>query len=300
MIRTLAETNGTGAGRRLGHTCPVTALLEVGADVAWTDGDAASAARAGMRPGAGRLGELVEWLASTQGRFPVTMPGRVRCIVIGSVDERVAERAAAMGVGIREVSAAGEPGAAFSSGASVTDDEVEAGADLFVLVANDPGLAPAVAVGVFAGAEPVALLPRGAQALDTQAWIERAGRLREARRRAAELRNRPEALLAELGSPVLATAAGVALRAAARRTPLVLDGATALAAALLCIDLQSLAAQWWRIADTSDDPVHAVAAQELGTRPVLELGTDLGDGTAGLLAVTVLRAAITTSGAADE
>jgi NaMN:DMB phosphoribosyltransferase len=58
--------------------------------------------------------------------------------------------------------------------------------------------------------------------------------------------------------------------------------------------------RWWRVADTAADPVHARAVAELADRPVLDLGTTLDDGTAGLLAYAVLRAAALTLGAAGE
>jgi nicotinate-nucleotide--dimethylbenzimidazole phosphoribosyltransferase len=146
-------------------------------------------------------------------------------------------------------------------------------------------------MAILTDAEPVALLPRGAEAVDTSSWIARAVELRDERRRIRPLRSRPDELMAALGSPVLAAAAGIALRAASRRTPVVLDGTAAVVAGLLCVDLQSRARRWWQVADTSSDPVHARAVEEFGQRPVLDLATGSGSGLAGLLAVTVLRAA---------
>ena len=42
------------------------------------------------------------------------------------------------------------------------------------------------------------------------------------------------------------------------------------------------------------EPAHELALTKLGQRSVLDLGIGLGDGTAGLLAALVLRAAIST------
>jgi NaMN:DMB phosphoribosyltransferase len=39
--------------------------------------------------------------------------------------------------------------------------------------------------------------------------------------------------------------------------------------------------------------VHARAVEQLALRPLLALGTGRGDGTAGVLAVAILRAAVT-------
>ncbi|MDT4911032.1 MAG: nicotinate-nucleotide--dimethylbenzimidazole phosphoribosyltransferase [Pseudonocardiales bacterium] len=276
-------------------------LLELGVDVDWTDADAAAAARARARAGSGRLADLVEWLAATEGRFPPSLPSRARCIVVGSVEDSVAELADSLQIGVRGIDVPADPTAAFTAGTTAADDEVDAGADLVVLAADDATNASAVAVGLLTGAEPVALLPRGAAAVDTRAWVVRAEDLRDARRRVAPLRSRPDEFLMALESPMFAAAVGFVLRAAGRRTPLILDGTGAVAAALFCFDIQTRVARWWQFADTSTDRIHQRVVDELTVRPLLDLGTSRGDGTAGLLAVAVLRAAATTSGAgADE
>jgi nicotinate-nucleotide--dimethylbenzimidazole phosphoribosyltransferase len=114
------------------------------------------------------------------------------------------------------------------------------------------------------------------------------------------VRGRPDELITALGSPTLAVLTGLALRAAARRTATVLDGTAATAAALLGQDVQARAVRWWQLADRSPDAVHTRAAEELGRRPLLDLNTELDDGTAGLLALAMLRAALGTAGAADD
>jgi nicotinate-nucleotide--dimethylbenzimidazole phosphoribosyltransferase len=268
------------------------ALLDVGAAVDWPDADAAAAARAAGRPQAGRLAELAEWLAAAQGHFPPHPLHRVCCVVAGEPTARVAELAAATGVTLRPVTPPDEPVAAFATGTALADDAAETNTDLLVLAGTDEIVAPAVAVALLTGAEPVALLPRGAAAVDSAAWMARAERLRDGRRRAAADRSRPDRLLAALGSPAMALLAGLALRAAARRTPAVLDGPAALAAALLGADVQARAVRWWQVADSAGDPVSVRALDQLAATPLLALGT-AGDGTAGLLAVAVLRAAVT-------
>jgi nicotinate-nucleotide--dimethylbenzimidazole phosphoribosyltransferase len=270
----------------------VTALLELGADVVSTDADAAAAARVRATPGSGRLAELAGWLAATQGEAPPHGPARARCVVVGSITARLATLADATGVGVRPLEPPADSPSAFAAGAALADEEADAGTDLLVVAAHDPGIAPAVTVGVLAGAEPVALLPRGAAAVDTDAWIARADQLRDARRRTIGLRRRPDELLAALDAPRLAAAVGCVLRAAGRRTAVVLDGTAAVAAALLCVDSQPRAAEWFQVADSSDDPVHRRAVEQLRARPLLDLGTSSGDGTAGVLAVALLRAAV--------
>lgn len=266
-------------------------LVEIGADVPWTDIDAVAAARDHPLSGAGRLGDLVEWLAATQGTWPPHAPARARLLILGQAGEPVAAIADSVGASIRNVNVPADIADAFAAGVAAADSEVEAGAELIVLADPDISAAAGVVVGLVTGTEPVALLPRGAEAVDTATWIARAEHLRDTRRRVGSLRNRPDELLAASGGPALATSAGIVMRSSARRTPLVLDGTSAVAAALLCYDVQALIGRWLWIADASPDPVHTRATAELGQQPLLELGTQRGDGIAGLLCLALLRAA---------
>jgi nicotinate-nucleotide--dimethylbenzimidazole phosphoribosyltransferase len=265
----------------------VTALLELGAGIGWTDAEAANAAREHVDGRSGRLGELFEWLCATQGHFPARPLRRPRCLLLAPASDAVLARAADLGVGVREL----DISAGLSAGTGVADEEIDAGADLLVVAGGDDTAASATLVGLLTGAEPVALLPRGVEAIDASAWIRRAAELRDTRNRLAALRTRPDALLAAAGNPAIGAAAGLILQAAARRTAVVLDGLAPLAAALLCLDIQSRASQWWQVADTSGDRAHRRAVEKLELRPLLDLGTRTGDGAAGLLAVAVLQTA---------
>lgn len=271
----------------------MTALLEVGAGVGWPNVDAAAEARRlPTRPG--RFAELVEWLAAVQGRFPPEMPRRGRGVLLGPISTAVAELGRRYDVGLRSCDLDADVTKSFAQGVDAADREIDEGADLLVLAGRDDTSAPAVLISVLSGAEPVALLPRGADAVDTERWVAAAEALRDGRREVAQLRNRPDELLAALGSPVIAAAAGFALRAAARRTAVVLDGAAILAAALLCVDSQPRAREWWQLADTTTDRAAARVPDRLERTPLLDLRVGDGDGTAGLLAAELLRAAIVT------
>ncbi|HKC27746.1 MAG TPA: nicotinate-nucleotide--dimethylbenzimidazole phosphoribosyltransferase, partial [Jatrophihabitans sp.] len=220
---------------------------------------------------------------------------RARCIVLGDLSielsVRTTELASMLEIGVRGEQVPSSPDDAFALGTNAADAEIEAGADILVLAGADESAAPDVLVSLLTGVEPVALLPRGGDAVDTPQWIRRAEALRDGRRRAAPLRNSPDELLAQLGSPVVAAAAGCALRAAARRTAVVLDGLPIVAGALLCDDIQYRARQWWQVADTSSERAHRRAVEQLQMKPILDLETGLGNGTAGILALAVLRAA---------
>lgn len=279
-------------------------LVALGAQIGWTSTDAALAVRASYPPGHGQLGELAGWLAATgaAGAAGTVAPlGRTRLLVAGDVAPHVAGLADGSGTGIRELRPAhdADTGDAAQAGIAAADAEVDSGTQLLVVACPDPHAdappasrsAAAALVGALSGAEPVALLPRGRWATDTRSWIAQAEHLRDVRRRLLAVRARPERLLAEVGDVRLAALVGLILRATARRTPLVLDGTAALAAALLCRDIQPRAVRWWRVADASPERVHLRCCDELGLTPVLGLGTSAGDGTAGLLCLPLLRAA---------
>lgn len=266
-------------------------LAALGAEVEWADVAAEHEARSAAPPASGRLGELTTWWAGVQGHYPPHPPKRVRCIVVGAVGTDTAAVAADLDVGLTGLEVPGRVDEAFAAGVRAADVEVDSGTDLLVVADPDDSPAAAVVVSVLTGAEPVALLLRGAAAVDTAAWIARAAGLRDARRSALPMRHDARALLAAVGRPSLAATVGLVLRAASRRTPMVLDGAAALAAALLCHDVQRRTAQWWRVADRAADPVHQAVVRELDAQPLLDLGTTAGDGIAGLLTTPLLHAA---------
>jgi nicotinate-nucleotide--dimethylbenzimidazole phosphoribosyltransferase len=115
--------------------------------------------------------------------------------------------------------------------------------------------------------------------------------IRDARLRAWEHRAEPVELLATAGGADVAAMVGFLVHASARRTPVLLDGVVAAAAALVVQELQPRCVRWWRAAQRTGEPAQAVALRRLGLDPLLDLGVDVGDTTGGLLAVPVLRAA---------
>lgn len=60
---------------------------------------------------------------------------------------------------------------------------------------------------------------------------------------------------------------------------------------MIAYEAQPRAVRWWASADLGPDPLHELTLTRLGHRPILGLGTGLGDGLAGALALPVLRAA---------
>lgn len=268
-------------------------LDRLSADVEWVDPAAARAAREYLSPAEGRLAAVHEWLAATQGAFPVHEPGRARCVVLAPVTDAVTAVCDGVGLGVRELvpDRSWTVQEALAAGAAAADSEVDAGTDLLVVADPDDSPVAAVVISALTGAEPVTLLPRGRQAVDTARWVARAEHLRDSRRRVAGMAHRPDQLLLTLDNAPLAATAGLIARATARRTPLLLDGTAALAAALLTSTAQPRAGQWWQAADASPDPAHGKAVTALGVTPLLALGAVTGDGIAGALAVPLVRAA---------
>jgi nicotinate-nucleotide--dimethylbenzimidazole phosphoribosyltransferase len=279
-------------------------LVTLGADVEWPDSDAATAMQQALATSGdelGRLGELAEWIAGVQGRCPPRDLARVRTIVFGASasvpgSASLATIAELVSSGVRMVPRRdGSVSEGFAAGAALADEEVDRGADLLIVALRGPDAGtPALAlVSVLTNTEPVKVLPRGA-GLAPDMWMARAVAVRDARRRGMPHRAQPAELLEEIGGVDVAAAAGFLLRAAARRTPVLLDGLPAATAALVAYEAQPRAVRWWRSADLSPEPAHELALTKLGQRSVLDLATGLGDGTAGLLAALVLRAAIRT------
>lgn len=263
-------------------------LKELGADVEWPDSEASSALRERLVgvPGLGRLATVAEWVVGVR---PAGTPfDRVRGLLVGAQPgEIVLDTAAAVGAEMRTVADDTD----LAAGAAVVDDEIERGTDLFIVSAPEMRADAAIAVSVLTGTEPVKVLARGTAATDPDAWMQLAVEVRDARRRCMPHRDDPDGLLRELGAARLAVLAGIALRAAARRTPVLLDGPVAVAGALIAYEAAPRAVRWWAVADQGPDPLDDIALARLGQEPILGLGTGRGDGLAGLLALPVLRAA---------
>jgi nicotinate-nucleotide--dimethylbenzimidazole phosphoribosyltransferase len=114
--------------------------------------------------------------------------------------------------------------------------------------------------------------------------------------RHALARLRPDAhdpldVLAKVGGFEIGGLVGVILGTAARRCPVLLDGLIATAAALLAVGLVPRVRDYLIAGHRSVEPGHTVALQSLDLIPVLELDMRLGEGTGGVLALTIVEAA---------
>ncbi|HVE63837.1 MAG TPA: nicotinate-nucleotide--dimethylbenzimidazole phosphoribosyltransferase [Mycobacteriales bacterium] len=182
---------------------------------------------------------------------------------------------------------------AFTAGVAVADEEIDSGADL--LVVGDMGIGnttiAAALVCAVIGGEPVAMVGRGT-GVDDFAWTRKVAVVRDALRRCKHSAFQPLDLLRELGGADVTAMCGFLLAAAARRTPVVLDGVVAGAAAAAVSRLCPAAVGFFAAGHRSTEPAHTAALTHLGLTPLLELELRLGEGTGALLAVGLLDAAV--------
>lgn len=185
--------------------------------------------------------------------------------------------------------------AALAAGAAIADAEIDAGADL--LLTGDMGIGnttPATTlIHLLTGGELVDLVGRGT-GVDDAGWMRKTAAIRDAARRGRSEVGDPVRLLATVGGADFAAMVGLLLQAAARRTPVLLDGIVSGAAALVADRISFRAREWWLAGHRSTEPAHAAALDRLRLDPVLDFSLRLGEGTGALLALPILSAAAAT------
>jgi nicotinate-nucleotide--dimethylbenzimidazole phosphoribosyltransferase len=267
-------------GAAAAHPFDRVRLLLVAADHGVADADVSNRAH-------GDTEQLVR--DTTAGTSPVAL-------LAASVGVSVRPEAAAPAAGARvdraDAMSLDDALAAVLRGVAIVDEEVDGGSDLLVLadVGRGVGTVASALVGVLTKRDASVVTSRGA-AIDDARWMRRCAVVRDTMRRGRPVLGEHVALLATIGGPDLATATGILLGAAARRTPVVLDGIAAAAAALVAQRMAFRAVDWWLAGHLNPEPAHAIALDRLGLKPVLDLGIRQEDGTGALLAVPVLRAA---------
>ncbi|MFD9036219.1 nicotinate-nucleotide--dimethylbenzimidazole phosphoribosyltransferase [Streptomyces sp. NPDC059567] len=195
----------------------------------------------------------------------------------------------------------------FTTGLAMTREEVLAAIEVGIETARDlvaagnkalltgeMGIANTTAsaalISVYTGVDPVEVTGRGTGIND-----EMHARKVDVVRRALDLHKPdpadPIGVLSAIGGLEHAALVGLILGAASLRTPVVLDGVSTGAAALLAraIAPESLAA--CIAGHRSAEPGHVAALNKLGLRPLVDLDLRLGEGTGALLALPVVQSA---------
>src|SRR5262249_53141489 len=162
------------------------------------------------------------------------------------------------------------------------------------LVTGDMGIANTTAsaalIAVFTGAEAREVTGRGT-GIDDEMWERKVSVIRRALARHRPDPADPLAVLAAGGGLEHGALAGFRLGAAALRTPVVLDGVIACAAALAARALAPDVVDCLVAGHMSTEPGARRALTALGLRPLLDLDMRLGEGSGAALAVPVVQAA---------
>ncbi|MFI6939939.1 nicotinate-nucleotide--dimethylbenzimidazole phosphoribosyltransferase [Streptomyces sp. NPDC050418] len=182
--------------------------------------------------------------------------------------------------------------AAIEVGIETARDLVAAGNK--ALLTGEMGIANTTAsaalISVFTDADPAEVTGRGTGIND-----ETLARKTDVVRRALELHQPdpadPIGVLAAIGGLEHAAIVGLLLGGASLRTPVILDGVSAGAAALVARAIAPEVLAACIAGHRSAEPGHVAALNKLGLRPLVDLDLRLGEGTGALLALPVVQSA---------
>ncbi|MFV0137048.1 nicotinate-nucleotide--dimethylbenzimidazole phosphoribosyltransferase [Streptomyces sp. HMX87] len=148
--------------------------------------------------------------------------------------------------------------------------------------------ASAALISVFTGADPAEVTGRGTGIND-----ETLARKTEVVRRAIEVHQPdpadPIGVLSAIGGLEHAAMVGLLLGGASLRTPVILDGVSAGAAALVARAIAPEVLAACIAGHRSAEPGHVAALNKLGLRPLVDLDLRLGEGTGALLALPMVQ-----------
>ena len=102
----------------------------------------------------------------------------------------------------------------------------------------------------------------------------------------------PVGILASVGGLELAAIAGFFLAATRARTPVIVDGFPATAAALVAQAIDANVTEYLLASHASAERGALIATTALHKKPLLDLGLRLGEGTGALLALDLVRTAV--------
>lgn len=185
-----------------------------------------------------------------------------------------------------------EAAQAVMAGAGLAEELVASGVDLLVL--GDMGSANTTAAACLVAActgRPAGDVTGPGAGADPDTVARKTGLVVAALRRHGPDVGDPLGLLAAVGGLEHAALVGVALSGAVDGVPVVLDGVSTVAAALVARALAPDVVDAMVAGHRSTEPGSAVGLAALGLDPVLDLGLRLGEGTGGLLAIPVVVAA---------
>ena len=183
--------------------------------------------------------------------------------------------------------------AALDAGAAAAREEIAAGAQL--LISGDLGIGnttPAAALVAAGLGLPAAEVTGRGTGLGDEALALKQRVIQQALDRVGDRAEDPVESLTGLGSADLAACTGYLVEAARSGVPVLLDGLLAAACALTADRIAPGAVGWFAAGHRSTEPAQALALAKLGLTPVLDLGLRLGEGSGAVVAVPVLRSAV--------
>ncbi|MGA9539777.1 MAG: nicotinate-nucleotide--dimethylbenzimidazole phosphoribosyltransferase [Methyloceanibacter sp.] len=301
-----------------------------GPDQSAADAAAAREAQLTKPPGSlGRLEELTAWLAAWQGRTPPTL-GTCEILVFAGnhgvaaqgvsayppeVTTQMVANFTAGGAAINQLARTNgarlrvtpldldRPTADFTEAPAMQEaefldavgigyDQVTGESDLVVL--GEMGIGNTTAAAAISGA----LFGGGARFASTGTGVGRDGfgRKRAVIQQAllyhSDVLGDPLRAAAAVGGRELAAMMGACLAARHKRTPVLIDGMVSSSAVAPLKALRDDGLDHARVGHKSADAGHEFLLQELGMRPLLDLGMRLGEGSGAAVALLVLRAAL--------
>jgi nicotinate-nucleotide--dimethylbenzimidazole phosphoribosyltransferase len=244
---------------------------------------------------AGAFGRLADFAAWWAGRAVSNdHPSRIRLLVFANAASSAPAIAnLPSNVSVRHVVIPESVSEAAHVGMHVIDDEVDYGTDLILIghTINDGGndIRPwATALVVHeTGAD---LVDAMGTDLDDLTWMNVAQRARQVTRAMHECQ--PDDVIQRLGSPDIASLVAALQQAAARGVPVLIDGATLAASAVVAERLSPGSRTWWYASHRSQEQFQTLALDSLDMEPMLDLGMHIGDGRGALLALPLLLASI--------
>jgi nicotinate-nucleotide--dimethylbenzimidazole phosphoribosyltransferase len=123
-------------------------------------------------------------------------------------------------------------------------------------------------------------------------WIIRVAAIRDGLRAVRGIRDQPERLLEALDDPGLAAGTALLVQAAARRTPVLLDGPGAAACALLAHRVARATRSWSQPTDAGASVLHDRILEELRLTPLTRFALVAEDGTAARIGLGLLETAV--------
>jgi len=99
-------------------------------------------------------------------------------------------------------------------------------------------------------------------------------------------------ILAKVGGFEIGGIAGLALAGAYHQRPVVIDGFISTAGALIAQAICPAVTDYLFAGHQSEEPGHKIMLNQLGLKPILDLGMRLGEGTGGAMAMTIMEGAL--------